>query len=116
VRGTSLYACACINLASDSGLALLVASPYDCSKKLEIASGQVLLMPLVGLAEWERKIWMACLDIETRACSAQMHFRSGFSVREMKHYNSLPSTIRTSCEGANVNSTCPLPLRIISHL
>jgi hypothetical protein len=59
---------------------------------------------------------MTRLDIETRACSAQMHFRSGFSVREMKHYNSLPSTIRTSCEGANVNSTCPLPLRIISHL
>lgn len=71
----------------------------DRPKKLEVASGLVLLVPLIGLAKWERKIWMSRFDIEARACSAQMHFRSGLGVREMKHYNSLPSTLRTSCEG-----------------
>jgi hypothetical protein len=80
-----LYACACVSLASDRRLSLLVASVYDCPKKLEIASGKVLLMPLIGLAEWERKIWMTRLDIEARACSAQMDLRSGVGVREMKH-------------------------------
>jgi hypothetical protein len=116
VRGTSLYACACVDLTSDCRLSLFAASAYDCLKELEIAGGQVLLMPLVGLAEWERKVWVSRFDIETRACAAQMHFRSGLFVREMKHYNSLPSTVRTSREGANVNSTCPLPLCIIPHL
>jgi hypothetical protein len=39
---------------------------------------------------------VARLHIEASARSAQMHLRSGLGVREMKHYNSLPSTIRTS--------------------
>ena len=65
-------------------------------QKLEVASGLVLLVPLIGLPERERKVWMTRLDVEARACSAQMNFRPGLWVREMKHYNSLPSTIRTS--------------------
>ena len=97
--GTSSYAYACVNLASDSRLSLLSASANDRPEKLEITSGQVLLVPLIGLAKWERKVWMTRLNVEARACPAQMYFRPGLSVREMKHYNSLPSTIRTSCEG-----------------
>ncbi len=74
---TTLYGRACVNLACDSRLSLLTTSAYHCSEEVEIASGQILLVPLIGLAEWKRKIRMTGLNIETSACSAQMDFRSG---------------------------------------
>lgn len=80
---TTLYGCACVNLACDSRLSLLTTGAYHRSEKVEIASGQILLVPLIGLAEWEWKIRVTSLNIEASARSAQMNFRSGLCVCEM---------------------------------
>ncbi len=74
---TTLYGLACVNLASDSRLSLLTTGAYHRSEKVEIASGQILLVPLIGLAEWERKIRVTSLDIEASARAAQMNFCPG---------------------------------------
>lgn len=80
---TTLYGRACVNLACDSRLSLLTTGAYHRSEKVEITSGQILLVPLIGLAEWERKIRMTGLNIETSARAAHMNFRPGLCVREM---------------------------------
>lgn len=96
-----------LDLAGDCRLALLFGGPYDRLEQLEVASGQVLLMPLVGLAKGQGEIWMASFDVEARTRAAQMHLSPGLPVREMKHYDSLPSTITYFVRGAMLTAHCP---------
>jgi hypothetical protein len=86
-------------LASDRRLALLACGANHSAEELEVAGGKVLLVPLVGLAEWERKIRVTGLNIETRASAPQMNLRSGLRICVMKHYHSLPSTIKVRARG-----------------